>query len=71
MTKLRKISYEPEADILRIEVSDGKISDALESGNFVMHVDKNNKPVYVEVLNASKFLLKSNDIMVKKLVSVK
>jgi uncharacterized protein YuzE len=71
MTKVKKISYEPEADILRVEISTGKIDDTLESGNFLVHIDKNDNPVYVEVLEASKFLSKSNDVMLKKLVAAR
>jgi hypothetical protein len=35
--KKPKISYEPEADILRIEVSKEPIDYAKEMGNFIVH----------------------------------
>jgi uncharacterized protein YuzE len=50
-----KISYEPEADILRVEVSDKPIDYAREIGNFVVHFSPEGLPVYVEILQASKF----------------
>ena len=50
-----KISYEPEADVLRIEVANLPIDYAKEIGNFVVHFSKDGLPVYVEILEASKF----------------
>ncbi|GIW67137.1 MAG: hypothetical protein KatS3mg096_005 [Candidatus Parcubacteria bacterium] len=54
-----KISYEPEADILRITIKKGKLYDTLELGNFIIHLDKNFKPIYMEILKAKDFILKS------------
>lgn len=50
-----KISYEPEADVLRVEVSKQPIDYAKEIGNFVVHFTKEGLPVYIEILEASKF----------------
>jgi hypothetical protein len=50
-----KISYEPEADVLRVEVANLPIDYAKEIGNFVVHFSKDGLPVYVEILKASKF----------------
>ncbi len=50
-----KISYEPEADVLRFEVTDKPIDYAKEMGNLVIHFSKEGLPVYVEVLEATKF----------------
>jgi uncharacterized protein YuzE len=55
-----KISYEPEADVLRIEIRKGKIYDTLELGNFIIHLDEKLKPFYMEILNAKNFLLQSS-----------
>jgi uncharacterized protein YuzE len=62
-----KISYEPEADVLRIEIRKGKIYDTLELGNFIIHLDKNLKPFYMEILNAKDFLLKTNQSVLKQI----
>jgi uncharacterized protein YuzE len=62
-----KISYEPEADVLRIEIRKGKIYDTLELGNFIIHLDKNLKPFYMEILNAKDFLLKTNQSVLKEI----
>jgi uncharacterized protein YuzE len=61
-----KISYEPEADILRIKIRNGKIYDTFEMGNFIVHLDKNLKPFYIEILNAKNFLLETNQSVLKK-----
>jgi len=58
--KQLKISYEPEADVLRIELRKGKLYDTIELGNFIIHLDKNLKPLYMEILKAKDFLLKTN-----------
>ena len=49
-----KISYDSDADILSLE-SVGKtvIDHAEEMGNSVVHFSKQNKPVLVEILDAS------------------
>jgi len=54
--KQLKISYEPEADVLRIELRKGKLYDTIELGNFIIHLDKNLKPLYMEILKAKDFL---------------
>jgi len=65
--KKLKISYEPEADILRIEIKKAKIYDTAELGNFIIHLDKNLKPFYIEILNAKNFLLKTNQSVLKQI----
>jgi uncharacterized protein YuzE len=65
--KQPKISYEPEADVLRIEIKKGKFYDTMELGNFVIHLDKNLKPFYMEILKAKEFLLKTNQSVLKQI----
>ena len=56
-----KIKYDPDADVLSMELSGGmKIDYATEAGNFVVHFSKKNIPVLVEVLQATQFLKNSN-----------
>ena len=57
-----KISYEPEADVLTYEITNQQIDYAEEVGNFVVHFTKNNMPVLVEILEASKFLKKAEKL---------
>lgn len=55
-----KIKYDAEADILSLEMPGlAKIGYASEVGDFIVHFSRTNTPVLIEVLNASKFLKKS------------
>jgi len=65
--------YDPEANVLCWEIAKGRISHTHEFGNFIIHVSKNEKPILIEILDASKFVgqidkLKIKDI--KKAVAV-
>ena len=48
--------YDPEANIISIEVAKGKISHAREFGDFIIHLSKAGKPLLIEILEASKFV---------------
>ena len=61
-----KISYEPEADILMWEIAHQPIDSAREIGNVVIHFTKNNIPVLIEILEASKFLARAKNLMTKE-----
>ena len=61
-----KISYEPEADVLTWEITDKPIDFAKEIGNVVVHFTKNNIPVLIEILEASKFLSKAENLILKE-----
>jgi uncharacterized protein YuzE len=52
-----KYKYDPEADVLAVTMSNKSFDYAEELGDFVVHFDKKNRPVYIEILNASKFLI--------------
>ena len=65
-SKKLKISYEPEADVLRIEIAKRPFYDVLEMGNFIIHIDKNRLPIYVEIINAKSFLLQSSKEVISK-----
>ncbi len=60
-----KISYEPEADVLTWEITDKPIDYAKEIDDVVVHFTKNNLPVLIEILEASKFLSKAKSIVKK------
>jgi hypothetical protein len=66
MKKIKvKISYEPEADILAWETGREPIDYAQEIGNMIVHFDKKNNPVLVEILEASKFLNQAKKLVYK------
>ena len=58
-----KISYEPEADVLRVELGKKTIDYATEVGNLVIHFSRENVPVYLEFLEASKFVSSISNII--------
>ncbi len=52
-----KFRYDPEADVMLLILKDkGKLSHAEEFGDIVVHFDKKGKPLFLEVLNASKII---------------
>ena len=66
-----KISNEPEADVLTWEITDKPIDFAKEVGNVIVHFTKNNMPVLIEVLEASKFLAKAKNLVKKNEISIR
>ena len=64
-SKKPKISYEPEADVLRVEISKEPIDFAQEMGNIIVHFSEKGLPVYLEILEAKKFLLQTERILKK------
>lgn len=45
--------YDPEANILSVELAKGKITHAREIGNLIIHLSKTGKPILIEILDAS------------------
>jgi len=58
-----KISYEREADVLTLEVSKKSIDYAEMIGNVIVHFTKDNDPVLLEILEASKFLSEAENLL--------
>lgn len=56
MKNSQKISYEPKDDVLNIWLSEQPIDYAEQNGDVIVHFNKNNKAVYIEILDASKML---------------
>lgn len=66
MKKNIKITYDPEADILSWETGEpAKIDYATEMGNIIVHFTKGNKPILIEVLEASKVMRKTERVFEK------
>lgn len=50
-----KVSYDNDADVLSLAGTvAGRIDHARELGNFIVHFTKDDKPLLIEVLEASK-----------------
>lgn len=45
--------YDPESNILSIELSSGAITHAREFGNLIIHLSRAGKPILLEILDAS------------------
>lgn len=52
-----KIKYDEESDVLTIVLKGkGKLSHAEEIGDIIVHFDKDRKPLFLEILKASKIV---------------
>ncbi|OHA03487.1 MAG: hypothetical protein A3J58_03175 [Candidatus Sungbacteria bacterium RIFCSPHIGHO2_02_FULL_52_23] len=58
-----KMSYEPEADVLRIEASHKPIEYAAEMGDAIVHFSPDGTPVYFEILKVSRFLKQASKLL--------
>lgn len=52
----RKVFYEPEDDVLNIWVSEKPFDFAEDENGVIIHYTKDREPVYIEILDASRFL---------------
>ncbi len=57
------MSYESEADVLRIETSSKPIEYAAQMGNAIVHFSPDGVPVYFEILEASRFLKQASKLL--------
>jgi len=62
-------NYDPDGDILSVTLKNKPFSYAQEAGDFIVHFDKSDTPVYVEILNAHAFLSKATKILPKTMPS--
>ncbi len=60
-----KIKYDRDADILTMVISDKSIDHAEEAGPMIIHLTDDNKPVLIEILDASEFLANLTKISIK------
>jgi len=66
-----KIKYDEEADILTVVVTEkGKLSYAEEIGDIIVHFDKDGKPLFMEILQASKIVPLMVQSLAKKEVMI-
>ncbi len=61
-----KIRYSRKEDILLIEVSDEPIDYAEEVGSIIVHFTKDEKPVLLEILDASEFLAEATKVAMRQ-----
>lgn len=48
--------YDPESNIISWEIAGGEIDHVWEFSNFIIHVSRHNKPILIEILDASRFM---------------
>jgi len=66
-----KIKYDDDADVLTIILEGkGKLSHAEEVGDVVVHFDEDGKPLFMEILKASKIVPLMVEGLAKKEVVV-
>jgi uncharacterized protein YuzE len=66
-----KIKYYRDADVLTIILKEkGKLSHAEEVGDLIVHFDKDGKPLFMEILKASKIVPLMVEGLAKKEVVV-
>ena len=64
-----KIKYDEETDVLT-SILKGNLSHAEEVGDIIVHFDKNEKLLFMEMLNASKIIPLTVEGLAKKEVIV-
>lgn len=66
-----KIKYDEDADVLTVMLEEkGKLSHAEEVGDVIVHFDENGKPLFMEILKASKIVPLMVEGLAKKEVTV-
>lgn len=57
------LQYEPEADVLAVEYAHRTpIDHATEVGNLIVHFSRDDQPVLIEILNASRFTARAHTL---------
>ncbi|RZN33961.1 MAG: DUF2283 domain-containing protein [Methanophagales archaeon ANME-1-THS] len=59
-----KISYDRDVDILMIQVGDEKIEYAEEMDGIIIHFTKDDRPILIEILDASDFITSLNKVAI-------
>jgi len=66
-----KIKYDDDADVLTVVLKEkGKLSHAEEVGDIIIHFDKKGRPLFIEILKASKIIPLMVEGLAKKEVTV-
>jgi len=65
------MKYDIESNIISWEIAKGEISHVRELGNFIIHVSKSEKPILVEILDASKLVGQIDKLQVKNIENIK
>lgn len=67
-----KIKYDEDADVLTVMLKEkGRLSHADEIGDVIVHFDEDGKPLFMEILKASKIVPLMVEGLAKKEVIVR
>ncbi len=67
-----KIKYDEDADVLTVMLKEkGRLSHADEIGDIIVHFDEDGKPLFMEILKASKIVPLMVEGLAKKEVIVR
>lgn len=58
-----KLKYDPDSDVLMWETSRRDIDYATQVANVVIHFSKENIPVLIEILEATKFITETKKVL--------
>lgn len=48
--------YDPESNILRVDIAKGRVDHVIEAGTFLIHVNKQRAPLFIEILDGGSFI---------------
>jgi uncharacterized protein YuzE len=66
-----KLKYDEESDVLSVIIEEkGKLSHAEEMGDIVVHFDEGGRPLFMEILKASKVIPLMVQSLAKKEITV-
>jgi len=66
-----RIKYDEEADVLTVILEEkGRLSHAEEIGDIIVHFDEDGKPLFMEILKASRIVPLMVESLAKKEVTV-
>lgn len=63
MNQKPQLKYDPDSDVLMWETSSRDIDHATQVANVIVHFSKENIPVLIEILEATKFVTETKRIL--------
>ncbi|KKS14197.1 hypothetical protein A2617_04530 [Candidatus Daviesbacteria bacterium RIFOXYD1_FULL_41_10] len=66
--KRKRVLYEQKDDVLNIWISDKHFDYAEDEDGVIIHYSKDHEPVYIEILDASRFLGKEKKVYKKEIM---
>ncbi|MFH1326113.1 MAG: DUF2283 domain-containing protein [Candidatus Falkowbacteria bacterium] len=61
--------YDPESNLISITIAKGRIDHVIELGNFLIHVNKNQTPLLIEILDGGKFVSQFQNMSKQEIIN--